>query len=266
MAFFVEVIKNKNKIIGLAVSDFKKKFVGSFFGIIWMFIQPMATILVYTLIFQIGFRATPPVPNVPYVVWLIAGIVPWFYFQETIIQNTNCLIEYNYLVKKVVFNVSFLPIIKLISTTLSHFCFLVITFFVMLIFGVKFSISWFLVFYYSLMLSILMLGISYMVSSINVFFRDMGQIVGIVLQFGIWMCPIMFDESIFNNAKFPIIKLFRLNPLYYIINGYRNALISQNMNYDFKILTIYYIVISLVILVFGFKLFNKLKEQFADVI
>ena len=63
----------------------KKKFAGSFFGVIWMFVQPMATVLVYTLIFQVGFRAVPPVPDVPYVVWLIAGIVPWFYFQETII-------------------------------------------------------------------------------------------------------------------------------------------------------------------------------------
>ena len=266
MSFLLDVIKNRNLIIGLSISDFKKKFAGSFFGVIWMFVQPMATVLVYTLIFQVGFRAVPPVPNVPYVVWLIAGIVPWFYFQETIIQNTNCLIEYNYLVKKVVFNVSFLPITKLISTTLSHFCFLIITFFVMIVFGIEVTPHWFLVFYYSFMLCILMLGLSYIVSSINVYFRDMGQIVSILLQFGIWMCPIMYDESLFIGRDLLIIKFFKLNPLYYIITGYRYSLIGQKLNYDFLILSIYYIIVSILILFFGFKLFNKLKEQFADVI
>lgn len=261
-----DIISNRKMIIELAFSDFKKRFVGSYFGVVWMFVQPLATVLVYTLIFQIGFRATPPIPNIPYVVWLIAGIVPWFYFQETLIQNTNCLYEYNFLVKKVVFNISLLPIIKLVSTTLSHLCFIIILFIALIIAKVDFSFQWFLIFYYSFMLSLLILGLSYITSSINVFFKDMAQIVNILLQFGIWMCPIMYDESLFSNKSELISKLLMLNPMYYIINGYRNALIGQKFNHNFIYLTIYYLVITLIILIFGYKLFNKLKEQFADVL
>lgn len=261
-----DIILNKKMIVELAISDFKKRFVGSYFGVLWMFVQPLATMLVYTLIFQIGFRATPPIPNIPYVVWLIAGIVPWFYFQDTLIQNTNCLYEYNFLVKKVVFNVSLLPIIKLVSTTLSHFCFIIILFIAMIIAKVDISVSWFLIFYYSFMLSILLLGLSYITSSINVYFKDMSQIVNILLQFGIWMCPIMYDESIFSNKSDLISKLLMLNPMYYIVNGYRNALIGQEFNHNFLYLTIYYIVVTIIILLVGYKLFNRLKEQFADVL
>ena len=76
------IIKNSKIVLNLAISDFKKRFVGSYFGIIWMFVQPLATVLVYTLIFQVGFKSVPPVPGVSYVIWLIPGIVPWFYFQE----------------------------------------------------------------------------------------------------------------------------------------------------------------------------------------
>ena len=261
-----DIIENRKMIVELAFSDFKKRFVGSYFGVVWMFVQPLATVLVYTLIFQVGFKATPPIPNIPYVVWLIAGIVPWFYFQETMIQNTNCLYEYNFLVKKVVFNVSLLPIIKLVSTTLSHLCFIVILYIVMIIARINITVNWLLIFYFSFMLSILLLGLSYITSSINVFFKDMSQIVNILLQFGIWMCPIMYDESLFSNSSSVVVKLLKLNPLYYIVNGYRYALIGQEFKTSFVNLTIYYIVFSLIVLILGYKLFNKLKEQFADVL
>lgn len=261
-----EIIKNRKIIYGMAISDFRKRFVGSAFGIIWMFIQPLATVLVYTLIFQVGFRATPPIPNVPYVVWLIAGIVPWFYFQDAILQNTNCMIEYNFLVKKVVFDVRLLPIVKLISTFFAHLFFLLIMFILLIIFGVNVKFSWLLVFYYTFMLSILILGISYITSSINVFFRDMGQLIGILLQFGIWMCPIMYDEKLFAGKTHIIIKILRLNPMYYIVKGYRNALIGEEITINWTIETFYYIVFSVIILFLGYKLFEKLKDEFADVI
>ncbi len=65
-----------------------------------MFLQPMATVLVYFFVFQMGFKSVPPVPDYPYVLWLIPGIVPWFYFSEVLNMGTGCLQEYNYLVKK----------------------------------------------------------------------------------------------------------------------------------------------------------------------
>ena len=77
-----DIIKCNSLIFSLAKSDFKKRFVGSYFGIVWMFVQPLATVLVYTLIFQVGFRATTPIAGIPYVLWLIPGIIPWFYFQD----------------------------------------------------------------------------------------------------------------------------------------------------------------------------------------
>ena len=110
-----EILKSRAIIWDLAKADFKKRFVGSYFGIAWMFVQPVVTVLIYFLIFQMGFKSTPPVPGVPYVVWLVPGIVPWFFFAEALNLGTSVLSEYNYLVKKVVFNVSILPVIKVIS-------------------------------------------------------------------------------------------------------------------------------------------------------
>ena len=260
-----EIFKNFKMIISLAKSDFRKRFVGSYFGILWMFIQPLATVLVYTLIFQVGFKSVPPVPGIPYVLWLIPGIIPWFYFQDSIIQGTGVLYEYNFLVKKVVFNIKVLPAVKLASVFLSHICFIVIMFIVFFVSGVDITIRCVFIVYFSLALSVFSLGIIYFTSAINVFFKDMSQIVTILMQFGIWMAPIMYDESLFINRAPIVCKLIKLNPIYYIVKGYRYSMINDTFN-DFYSLTAYYWIITILMLLIGYKTFNKFKIHFSDVL
>ena len=132
----IKDIKEKRKMIaGLAAADFKKRFAGSYFGVLWMFVQPVVTVLVFFFIFQLGMKSVPPVPGIPYVIWLIPGLIPWFFINESISGITNCLNEYSYLVKKLVFPVELLPVIKVCSCFLVHACFLVIMFAVFLIGG-----------------------------------------------------------------------------------------------------------------------------------
>ena len=119
----LDVLSKHNLVLSLAKSDFKKRFVGSYFGIFWMFVQPIVTVLIYYFVFQVGFKAAPPV-NMPYVLWLIPGIVPWFFFNEALGAATNSLYDYNYLVKKVVFKVSILPMVKIVSCIVVHAIFI----------------------------------------------------------------------------------------------------------------------------------------------
>ena len=101
-------------IYKLAKNDFRTKYAGSYLGIIWAFIQPVVTVLVYWFVFEVGFRAGENTLPVPFVLYLIAGIVPWFFFQDGLIGGTNSMLEYSYLVKKVVFQISVLPVVKII--------------------------------------------------------------------------------------------------------------------------------------------------------
>ena len=117
------MLEKRDLIMTLAVADFKKRFVGSALGIIWMFIQPIITVLIYFVIFQLGFKSQP-VADVPYVLWLIPAIVPWFFFNDAWGGATNCLYEYQHLVKKMVFRVSILPIIKITASFLVHLIFI----------------------------------------------------------------------------------------------------------------------------------------------
>ena len=97
------------------------------------------------------------------------------------------------------------------------------------------------------------------------FFKDMGQIVSILMQFGMWMAPIMYDESLFANRAPILIKLIKFNPIYYIVKGYRFCMINDTFD-DFLKISIYYWIITLFIFYIGYRIFNRLKIHFSDVL
>lgn len=266
-----DIIHNRMLIINLAKNDFKQKFAGSYFGIIWAFVQPIITVLVYWFVFEKalnpGTRATKAGIEVPYVLWLIAGLVPWFYFSEVLNTGTNTLIEYNYLVKKVVFKVSVLPMVKAVSSLFVHLFFVGFMLVLYICYGFMPNLYTLQIIYYSLCMLVLALGIIYLTSAVNVFFRDLSQVVSIILQIGIWMTPIMWNiESMESRISASLITILKLNPMYYVVNGYRDSLINQQWFWEKPNLTVYFWVITLLIFFLGNKAFQKLQPHFADVL
>ncbi len=264
---FSDIIERRRMIFDLAKSDFRKRFVGSYFGIIWMFVQPLVTVVIYAFIFgPYGFKSAPPVPNTSYVIWLIPGLVPWFFFSEAMNTITGILHEYNYLVKKVVFPVELLPIIKLASCFFVHLCFILIMLIAYLVSGKMPEVSWIQIFYYSFAASVLALGLGYLTSAVNVFFKDMQQIVGIMLQFGIWMCPIMYDETLFTGKAPWVATVLKLNPFYYIVAGYRDSMLTGDPFWMRPMLSIYFWVFTLLVFFLGLGFFKRLRPHFSDVL
>ena len=130
-----DVYRNRRLVLKLARNDFKTRYAGSYLGTIWAFIQPIVTILVYWFVFAVGFKSTMENVQIPFVLYLVAGIVPWFFFQDALVGGTNALIEYNYLVKKVVFNISVLPIVKIVSALFVHGFFVMFTMILYMAYG-----------------------------------------------------------------------------------------------------------------------------------
>jgi teichoic acid transport system permease protein len=256
---------DKRKIITeLAKTDFKKRFAGSYFGIFWMFVQPIVTVLIYYCVFQLGFKANPPSEvDAPYVLWLIPGIVPWFYFNEGVNAGTRSLFDYNYLVKKVVFRVSIIPLLKNISCAYVHFIFVYIMLAVFLLYGYVPSVYWIQLLYYSMCAFVLIAGITLITSSVMVFFKDMEQIVNILLQFGMWITPIMWDYHLFGES---MLKYLKLNPFFYISEGYRDSMLNHVWFWEKPVLTLYFWLVALLIFAIGTALFKRLRPHFADVL
>lgn len=253
---------NKELIISLAVNDFKTKYAGSYFGIVWAFVQPICTILVFWFVFQVGMRNTD-VGDIPFILWFIAGLIPWFFFSEAWNTATNCLIEYSFLVKKVVFEIYILPVVKILSALFVHVFFVLFMLLIYLLYDIKPNIYWVQTIYYSFCMIALVIALSFITAPLVVFFKDLGQIMNIILQFGMWLTPIMWSIDIIPE-KF--MWIFKLNPMYYVVQGYRDSLIYGNVFYGNIKQTVFFWGAVLVFMFVGCTIFKKLKPHFADVL
>lgn len=260
--FIKAIFKNRKLLIELTKNDFKQKYVGNFLGAFWAFVQPAVTILILWFVFQVGFKSKP-IDNLPFILWLVSGIFPWFYFAEALQNGTNSIIANSFLVKKVVFRVSLLPIVPLLAAILIHLFFIFVMFVMFILYGYMPNLYWLQVFYYMFAVSILLLGVSWITSSIVVFFKDMGQFVTICIQFGFWVTPIFWNISMVPIKYQWIIKL---NPVLYITTGYRNSMIYHKWFWEDWELTLYFWIVTGIIFILGGLIFRKLRPHFADVL
>lgn len=258
-----DIVKNKKLIATLSKNDFKTRFAGSYLGIIWAFVQPVVTVLVYWFVFEVSsLRAGNP-SDYPFVLVLMAGLVPWFYFSEAWNGGTNALMEYNYLVKKVVFNISILPVVKVVSALFTHLFFTAFVLVVCICYGYTPGLYTLQLLYYIFCSFVLVLGLSYFTSAIVCFFKDLTQIINIILQVGIWMTPIMWDVAILP-AKWRVV--FMLNPVYYIVDGFRDALFRHIWFFEKGMWTGYFWLLVILLFAVGTTVFKKLRVHFADVL
>lgn len=260
-----EVLQNRHLIMKLAKNDFKTKYAGSYLGIVWAFIQPVVTILVYWFVFSVGFRQGTEL-GVPFVLYLVAGIVPWFFFSDALNGGTNALLEYNYLVKKVVFKISVLPIVKIISAAFIHGFFVLFTMILYAGYGRFPDLYYIQILYYSACVFMLVLGLCYATSAVVIFFRDLTQIINILLQIGIWLTPIMWvAETQLQDMQW-LQKLLKLNPMYYVVSGYRDTFLMKAWFWERPEWTVYFWIFTAVCFLIGTRIFQKLKVHFADVL
>ena len=120
--FLIDLYRNRGLVLQLTARDFQSRYLGSYLGLLWAFIQPVVTILILWFVFEVGFKSKP-VGNVPFILWLMTGIIPWFFISDSLANGTGSVVENSYLVKKIVFRVSMLPVVKLLSALLVHLFF-----------------------------------------------------------------------------------------------------------------------------------------------
>ncbi len=260
----VELYQSRHLIWKLAKNDFRKRYAGSYMGAFWALIQPVVTVGMYYIVFdKIMGNTGRATGDMPFVLFLTAGLVPWFYFSEALNNGTNALREYNYLVKKVVFKISILPIIKIIAATFIHVFFAAVLLVVAAIYGYYPTIYTIQLVYYSFCLFIFVLALSYTTCSIVVFFKDLSQIINIALQIGMWATPILWD---INSLHDKWVFILKLNPLVYIVNGYRSAICEREWFFQDFFSTMYFWIVTVVLFGIGGAIFKRLKVHFADVL
>ena len=249
-------------VFQFATEDFRTKYAGSVLGMAWAFLQPVITVVLYWFIFQLGFRSQP-VANFPFILWLVSGLIPWFFISDAISNATGSLIEYSYLVKKVLFNIDILPLVKVVSVMFVQIFLLLFTVVLFMIYGYfpdRYYLQLLVFFVYAFLL---VCGIVYFSATVYVFFKDTMQIVGVVLQIMFWATPIVWDINIMSPK---IQMVLKFNPVYYVIQGYRNTFVKKVWFWEMGKSGIYYWMVAIVIFIAGRVVFQKCKAHFADVL
>ncbi|MBE8955425.1 MAG: ABC transporter permease [Quinella sp. 2Q5] len=257
-----DIVANRKFLWQMTRRDFRQRYLGSYLGILWAFIQPAVTVMIFWFVFQVGFKSAP-VDNFPFILWLVCGMFPWFFLSDAILSATNSVIESAFLVKKIVFRVELLPIVKIASALVVNLFFVGVLLMMFAVYGYPPTIYSLQLVYYLFAMICLVLGISWLTSSLTVFMRDIGQFVGMMLQFGFWGTPIFWNlQMIPERFQF----VLKLNPAYYIVEGWRQSFIYHEWFWQHPHLTAYFWCSTAVVMFAGAWCFKKLRPHFADVL
>lgn len=261
MNFFLSIYKNRRILINLIRSDFKNRYLGNHLGIIWAFIQPLAMVLTYWFVFTKGFRAVA-ISDAPYLLWLLAGMVPWFLINDAVTSSSSAVISQGFLVKKIVFEVKLLPLVKIGSAILVNLAFWLFLIVVCIMYGYYPSLWWLQLIYYMLCIIAISLSLGLLFSSMMPFMPDIAQTLAVVFQILFWGTPVMWNRNMLHGSFVYIVKL---NPFAYIVDGFRDTIVSHTPILVHYNQLIYFWVFTLVVFWFGNSTFNKLRPHFADV-
>lgn len=255
----MKVFKNLYEYRELLKSSIKKdvggKYKNSVLGVLWSFLYPLLQIAVYAIVFPLIMRSN--MEN--YTVFVCCGLIPWNFFSTAISRSSFTMIENGNILKKVYFPREILPISVVTSEAVNF----VISTIIILAFvlGTGMGLTWYVIFYPVILLIqyILLIGISLFVSSITVYFRDLQHFIGIALQLLFYATPIVYATNIIPESYQWIL---RLNPMTFIIDGYRSIFYYQQQP-DFISFGIT-LLVSLILCVVGYLLFSKLQKRFAE--
>ena len=181
---------------------------------------------------------------------------------QKIVSDTK-VDKIKFLVKKIKFRTSLLPIVKVISSTCIHLFYMLFTIFIYIIYGYSIEWAWLNIIYYSFCLFVLSIGVSWIVSSVSVFLKDFSQLVNILLQIGFWLAPIFWNPGTMSES---VMRVLKLNPIYYIIVGYRSCLIDGIPFWDRGPITYYYWAVTMSIFIIGATVLRRLRAHFADIL
>lgn len=257
------VRQNAYMIRAMVVRDMRARYVGSFLGFFWSVLHPLTQLAIYYFVIAVvmKMRLGPEYGGVNYALWLVAGLLPWMLFAEAVTRSPNAVIDQSSLVKKMPFPSELFPIANLTAAIVNHLIALTILFAVLALVGQTFSLKilWFLP--YLAATSLFILGVTWCLSAISVFLRDIGQIISVLVNIWFFLTPVIYPQDLIPaNLRW----LFALNPMLYVVEGYRAAIFGTSA-VD-MVGVAYLLVVAVAIFAVGGLTFKRLKPAFADVL
>ncbi len=268
MSTFIEILKDhwqyRQQIFKLSISDLKKTYRGAALGWAWAIIKPAVTIFVYWFAFEIGLRAGKDVNGFPFFLWLLSGLIPWFYMSNMITSGTDSIRRYSYLVTKMKFPISTIPTFVSISKFLVHMLLILITIGIFVLMG-KMPTIYLLQLPFYMLLNIIFFTIFSLLSGLLASMsKDFANLVKSFVTAIFWLSGIVWN---INTISIPWLKsLLMVNPVTFLVEGYRNCFINQVWFWEQPKRLMYFVIITLVMLILAVWTYKRLRKDIPDVL
>ena len=258
-----ELWRFRELLWALSIRSIKARYKQSVLGISWAIIQPFAMMVVFTVVFS--KFAKVDTGNIPYPVFSYAALLPWQLFQNCVTKGTGSVVENGGIVKKIYFPREVCPLSAVLSSLVDFGVAAVMLVILMVFYRTPLSVA---VLWLPLMLVIeiiFSLGIAFVLSAVNVFYRDIGFGLGLVMQVWMYACPVAYPISkALEHLSKPFQQLYMLNPMTPIIDNFRRVLVEQQQP-DWSYL-LPATVLSVLLMVIGYWYFKRAEGTFADVL
>ncbi len=257
-----EHLENFYLIRRLSIYELKQAYAGNLLGVFWVFLNPLTQIGVYWLVFGLGIRGGAPIHGVPYFVWMVCGLVPWFFISSGIMQGSNAIYSRLSTVSKMNFPLSIIPTYVIMSQLYTHLILIAFLFIIILINLGLGTINIFILLVALLSSTAFLIAASFFTSTLSTMLRDVHLLIQSVTRMLFFLTPIFWEPK--ENMSYLFLFIIKINPLYYILELYRSALVYNDLSVLFSWYTLYFWGTTIILFIAGSMLHVRFRRQFVD--
>lgn len=258
--FIKDIIKNRRLLFNLALRDFRIRYARNHLGLAWAVLEPLAILLIMMIVFT--YLRNRTTPEYPFIVYLLSGLMGYDFFSKSLGQATSSIKSYSFMIELIHIRKDFIPLVSILTSFFTHLIVLVTAIIVLILNGVTFSWFWLQLPYYMFATWLFLLGVTWTTSALVVYARDIQHVIPIVMRALFFLTPLFWNISMFPEKYH---NYFKLNPLFYLVEGYRNCLIYKQFFWSDTFSMTAFWVITFIFLFIGRYTFRKLSPTFADI-
>ncbi|MBP5272601.1 MAG: ABC transporter permease [Clostridia bacterium] len=268
MSVLTEIIQEHREYmeqtVKMARSDLVRTYRGSALGWSWALIKPVITIFIYWFAMSLGLRKGQPHGDYVYFLWLIYGMVPWFYISDMLHRGTECMRKYRYLITKIHYPVSTIPTFVSLSNLFVEACLLAVVYVLSLLLGHPPTLYHLQIFFYLFLTYAFFTSWALFAAPISAISADFQNLVKSVVFAFLWISGIFFDVDTLENQT--IAAILKVNPITYLVKGFREAFMSEAWFWEHPLRFGVFMAELLVMFLLGLWSYKRLRKDMPDVL
>ena len=257
-----EQINSFYLICRLSMFELKSENNNNYLGLAWEFINPMIQIFIYWMIFGIGIRGGQDINGVPFILWMLSGISLWFFANSAILDGTRSIRKRINIISKMSFPMSTIPTYVIFSRLYQHLLILGAVIVILHFKGYMITIYYLQLPYFILSAIIFLVALTLVTSTLSMIISDVQMIVQAIMRMVFYVTPLIWYSP---NLPGPLSTLIQVNPLTYLVEGYRASLLGGSWYFIDNIeYTLYFWGLTLILLMIGSSLHLRFRNHFVD--